>query len=226
MKYLLLLTLFLLSHLPANAVEWDKQTLEKSALDYIKSITKEPDNARLSFNISPIDPRIEIKACESKLRFKMRDKKNSKKKHIEVFCADKKQWKMYLSATIEEQFAVVSPTNSIAKGTLITEDDLNVIYLPEHKVRGLKFQNIEQLIGSKSKRRLSKGKPINQTDICMVCKGDAVTIIAQAGGLQIKTKGIAKSSGNILQQISVENKRSGKIITAQVKSLNKVVINL
>jgi flagella basal body P-ring formation protein FlgA len=225
MKYLFIISIFFPIHLPILAVEWDKQTLEKSALDFLQSTIEKPSNSKLLLSIYPIDPRVKIKSCESDLIFKIIDK-NRKKKHVEVFCADKKQWKMYLTASIEYQYGVVVPVNSIAKGTLITSDDLTLVYLPEHKVKGLKFQHVKQVVGSKSKRRLSKQKPINQTDICMICKGDDVTIIAQTGGLQIKTKGVAKSSGNISQQISVENKRSGKLITAQVKSLNNVIIHL
>jgi len=208
------------------AASWDRKSLEKSALDYLIESTATSEDSKLSFNISPIDPRIKIKPCALPLDFKIIDNNTNKRKNIEVSCADDNHWKMYLSATIEATFGVVVPVNTLAKGTLITTDDVKLIYLAENKVRGIKFQDTNQIIGSKSKKRLSKGKPINQSDICMICKGDPVMIIAKTGGLEIKTQGIAKSSGNKYQQISVENKSSGKLITAQVKSLNKVIINL
>lgn len=42
----------------------------------------------------------------------------------------------------------------------------------------------------------------------------------------IKTKGVALSSGNLHEQISVENSRSGRVIRPKVSAVNQVTINL
>ena len=225
-KPFLVFMLFLPLPFHTVATVWDSDAIEKLALDYLIEHTPEADNSKLNFSILPIDPRIKIKPCSMPLNLKVTDKNKRKKKHIEVTCPDANTWKMYLKANVEITYGVVIAVNALAKGALITSDDVELAYLAEHKVRGIKFQNTSQAIGSKAKKRISKGKAINQNDICMICKGDTVMIIAKTGGLEIKTQGIEKSTGNIYQQISVVNKRSGKLITAQVKSLNKVIINL
>jgi len=82
------------------------------------------------------------------------------------------------------------------------------------------------VIGSKAKRKISKGRAITRKNICMVCKGDNVSIIAHSKHFVIKTLGVALSNGSLGDQIRIKNVRSGKIISAKVKAINKVVINL
>ena len=88
------------------------------------------------------------------------------------------------------------------------------------------INNVKAIIGGKAKKRIAQGRPINLKNICLICKGDSVTIIAKSTGFTIKTQGKALSAGNLHQQIRVKNKQTGKIITAQVKAINQVVINL
>ena len=62
--------------------------------------------------------------------------------------------------------------------------------------------------------------------MCLVCKGDSVTITAKSPNFIIKTQGIALSSGNLNKQIKVKNTRSGKVIRSKITAINQVVIHL
>lgn len=67
---------------------------------------------------------------------------------------------------------------------------------------------------------------INLQHICMVCKGDLVTIFAKTGTLTIKTTGFALQDGNVGEQIRVKNQKSGKTISARVQDVKSVAVNL
>ena len=60
----------------------------------------------------------------------------------------------------------------------------------------------------------------------MVCKGDNVTIYAKTRTLTIKTTGVALQDGNVGEQIRVRNQKSGKTISARVKDVESVEVNI
>jgi flagella basal body P-ring formation protein FlgA len=53
-----------------------------------------------------------------------------------------------------------------------------------------------------------------------------VTIIAKSANFNIKTAGVALQNASFGEQVKVKNTRSGRTITAQVKAINQVIINL
>jgi flagella basal body P-ring formation protein FlgA len=67
---------------------------------------------------------------------------------------------------------------------------------------------------------------ISPRNICLVCKGESVTIIAKSNDFMIKTIGKALSDGSKGEEVKVRNSKSGRIINARVESVNKVIINL
>ena len=73
---------------------------------------------------------------------------------------------------------------------------------------------------------MQKDSAIYSNNVCIVCKGEMVTILANSSSFQIKTNGTALSDGTVGEQVRIKNNRSGKVISARVKAINKVVINL
>jgi flagella basal body P-ring formation protein FlgA len=85
---------------------------------------------------------------------------------------------------------------------------------------------MQQLIGTRLKRRVSKDYPIFGSNICVVCKGDTVSIIARTEQFQIKTVGEAVEDGNLGQQIRVKNTRSNKTVDAIVTHVGEVQVKM
>ena len=146
--------------------------------------------------------------------------------NVKISCSDSTPWQIYIPARIEQTFAVIIATTTIDKGVTLTNDNISVQYLPSNKIRGKKFTDIAALLGGKAEKRIGKGRPINTRNVCLVCKGDTVTITAKSATFTIKTQGIALSSGNLNNQIKVRNTHSGKIIRPQVTAINQVIIHL
>jgi len=195
-------------------------------LDFLKEKVSIPANGKVAITVANIDPRVIIKPCQKALVLNIPEKDIGRNVNVKITCDDSVSWFMYLPAKITKLFPVIVTRNSIAKGTTLTNDNISIQYLPENKIRGVKLTDINSVLGSKAKKRIGKGRAINKKNICLVCKGDAVTIIAKSSKFMIKTQGIALSSGTINQQIKVKNKRSGNIITPKVTAINQVTINL
>ena len=99
-------------------------------------------------------------------------------------------------------------------------------YVPINQIRHDVFHDIDDIVGTKVKRRVRSGVALASNLLCFVCKGDSVKILAQAGGLSIKTEGIAQQDGTIGETIVVKNIRSKKDITAKVIDIAQVTVSI
>jgi len=220
--------LFLVISFPSISIAstWDNAYIENFAKNYIYNNTEMPINGKKVINISKIDPRIIIKPCNSAIVANMPQNTTRRNITIKISCNDAKPWQIYLSAKIEIQIPALVAISEIAKGSTLDENNIGLSYIPQFKIRGETMTDKNLIFGSKAKRRISKGKLITHKSICLICKGDMVTIVAKSSSFTIKTQGIALSSGNLNEQISVKNKHSGKILRPKVKAMNQVIINL
>jgi len=216
----------ILYSLTSYSTTWDKAYLETFAKEYLEEKLSPPVGGKISISIASIDPRITIKPCQQKLTANIPEKTTSRNVNVKISCADSTPWKIYLPAKIEKTFPVIVASTTIEKGTTLSKDNISVQYLANNKIRGKKFTDITAILGSKSKKRIGKGRVINTKNVCLVCKGDSVTITAKSSSFTIKTQGIALSSGNLNKQIKVKNTHSGKIIRSKVTAINQVVIHL
>jgi flagella basal body P-ring formation protein FlgA len=123
-------------------------------------------------------------------------------------------------------FRVAVASVAIARGEIIDADDVEVVLRPKQFVRANFFEDTDILIGSRTKRTISLGMPVTSAMICMVCKGDKVTISANQSNLSISTSGIALEDGNMGDVIRVENSSSGKVLRARVSGVESVEVNL
>ena len=217
---------FVLFPLETLAATGDRAYIEAFAKTFLESQIPVPLDGKISINVSNIDPRVIIKPCQIPLRANIPENINRRNVNIKITCADSVPWQIYLPAKIKRTHAVVIATNIIEKGVTLSEQNIAIEYIASNKIRGEKLTNIAAVIGSKAEKRIGKGRTITRKNVCLVCKGDAITIIAKSDNFTIKTQGTALSSGNINQQIKVKNVRSGRVITPKISAVNQVTINL
>ena len=135
-------------------------------------------------------------------------------------------WQVYLSVAVDIQYQVAIATKTLASGELIDKNKVTLRYVSENSVRGTHFDSIDTILGTKTKKRIAKGYPIFEQNICFVCKGDAVKIIAETNSFSIRTNGTAQSDGNLHDTIRVMNNNSNKIIKAEVIGIGEVRVKM
>lgn len=208
------------------AGSFDGAYLESLAKDYLKDKIPPPKGGKIAITIAQLDPRIRIKPCQEVLKANIPENHSGRNVNVKISCNDSTPWKIYIPAKIEKTFAVLVATITIDKGMILSNSNIDIQYLASNKIRGKKLSNKTVVLGSKAIKRIGKGRAISRKNVCLVCKGDTVTIIAKSDNFMIKTRGVALSDGNIHQQIKVKNSRSGKIITPKVSAINQVTIHL
>jgi len=218
--------LLLIKQSIAAATELDRVFIEHFAKDYLTDQFPSTEEERVRISVSHLDPRIKIKPCKIPLTANISEKIRAINVNVKISCDESIPWKMYLSAKIEITKAVLVATSTISKGDKLDESNIELAYMAINRIRGDKLTDKNIIFGAKAKKRIAKGRTISKQSICLICRGDIVTIIASSNSFSIKTRGVALSSGNINEQIKVKNSRSNKIITPRVKTINQVVINL
>jgi len=226
-KLFLLFLFFLLIQQPVSvAEELDSTFIEHFAKRYLLEKFPSTEEQKVRITVAKLDPRIVIKPCKMPLTANIPEKNNSRNVNVKISCDESIPWKIYLSAKVEITEAVLIARSTISKGDTLNEQNVELAYIGINKLRGEKITDSSIIFGAKAKKRIGKGKTINKRSICLICKGDIVTIIASSKSFSIKTQGVALSSGNINEQIRVRNTRSNKIITPRIKAINQVIINL
>lgn len=218
--------LLLLASPLSFAVDYDRAYIESFVKRHLEDNVPPPTDGKIAIKVAAIDPRVTIKPCQIPLKANIPEKNTGRNVNVKISCDDSTPWKIYLTAKVTTTLPVLVAKKTINKGERINESNVGIAYIAENKIRGEKLNESTGILGAKAKRRIAQGRAINRKSICVVCKGDAVTIIAKSSNFSIKTQGLALSSGNLTEQIKVKNSRTGKVITPQVSAINQVVINL
>ncbi|MEW6983198.1 flagellar basal body P-ring formation chaperone FlgA [Colwelliaceae bacterium 6471] len=204
----------------------DRDYIEAFAKSSVEDSIVLPSKGKMEITVSSIDPRINIQPCNSPLQANIPENHNGRNVNVKINCEDSTSWQLYIPVRIHTMLPVLVASMGIDKGTVLDSSNMTIEYLDQNMIRGEIIDEIELISGARAKRKISNGSPISKSNICLVCKGESVTIMAKSKQLTIKTAGIALKDGSLGEQISVKNRRSGKTVIGRVEALNKVVINL
>ncbi|GEK10842.1 MULTISPECIES: flagellar basal body P-ring formation chaperone FlgA [Pseudoalteromonas] len=207
--------------------QYDNKALEQTAVDFVAPQVELDPDSQLSIFAIPLDSRIPTRVCQAPLvHSTAATPPFNTQVTVQIKCDDLQGWTQYVHVRIEHLFPVLVSATMLEKGRVITEDDIKVEMQPKRFRRVSYIEDRTLLIGSRSKRNIREGQAFTQSHICMVCKGDNVTIFAKSGGLVIKTQGEAMQDGNRGELITVKNTRSGKTLRARVIEVETVEVNL
>ena len=208
------------------ATVFDSEYIKNFAKMYVEDNTPTPERGILTVLPANIDPRIKIKPCSIPLRANIPEKVTGRNVNVKISCLGTTPWDFFLPVKVVTSIPVVVAASRLSKGSLLDSSNVVLALRDIRKIRGETVSSVAEIIGARSKRSLSKGTYLTKNNTCVVCKGQEVTITAQSADFNIKSLGIAQHNASFGEQVKVKNKRSGRIISAQVKTVNQVVINL
>ncbi|MFM5867680.1 flagellar basal body P-ring formation chaperone FlgA [Aeromonas caviae] len=184
-----------------------------------------PLDAQADVKAGTIDERLPLTRCEDALTIslpaKMEIRRNTT---VYLKCEGDKSWDLYLPVRVSIQKPYVTVAVPVAKGDILSEPMLTLAYQDQTLIRGDYLTDPTALIGVRSKRELKPGQPIRLTQVCVVCKGDQVTLSAENSSMQIKTMARALQDGSFGDMIRLVNTRSGRTVQGQVSAVGSVVV--
>jgi flagella basal body P-ring formation protein FlgA len=140
------------------------------------------------------------------------------------------EYTLPISAHIRLPELVMASSKQLAKGHILTEDDLIPIPLPRDVKAGVDecYTSVDQLIGKELKRTLSMNQAIRKADAgteTLVQTGDAIRIVVLAGDLAVESNGRALQSGGQDELIQVEEADFKGRLVARVVGPRMVEVN-
>ncbi|MFM5161977.1 flagellar basal body P-ring formation chaperone FlgA [Aeromonas rivipollensis] len=199
--------------------------MQEQAQTFVLDQLDVPLDAQAEVTAGTIDERLPLSHCEEGLTIslpaKMEIRRNTT---VYLKCEGDKPWDLYLPVRVSIQKPYVTVAAPVAKGDILSESMLTLAYQDQTLIRGDYLTDPAALIGVRSKRELKPGQPIRLTQVCVVCKGDQVTLSAENSSMQIKTMARALQDGSFGDMIRLVNIRSGRAVQGQVSAVGSVVV--
>jgi flagella basal body P-ring formation protein FlgA len=118
---------------------------------------------------------------------------------------------------------------SMAYDTVITEDDIGEIVVPQTQLRGDAIFNRDDLVGMTTKRSLNANQVVSQQDVTpplLVKRNDLVTIVYKKGSIQLSSKARSLANGSRGDNIQFINTTSKKAFEAKVTGPQMAEVNV
>lgn len=200
----------------------------QGVIDFVEAKVNPEQVESTRITVLPIDSRIKFYQCSSAIKYKLAsDRSFTRQFPVKVSCDEGiKPWKTYIQVVVSEMVEALVVTKNIAKGVRIDADMLKVALVDKFKVKARSISSIDSVLGGRAMRNISRGYQIGLQDVCLVCKGDDVSIIAKSGSMMIKTSGTAIENGAKGETIKVQNSSSQRIVKGVIGDLREIHVKL
>jgi flagellar basal body P-ring formation protein FlgA len=177
-----------------------------------------------------LDERLRLPACKSGLQSSLPYATNpGAKVTVAVRCTDVGGWNVYVPVAVETEITSLVLKYGVARGSSISAADVEV---RTQRVTGMGsafVTDIQQLTGVHTRRDLNAGTILTpallEADL-LVKRGQQVMLLASAGGIEVRSQGIALTDGSANERIRVKNLSSAKVVEGVVDSDSQVRVQL
>ena len=185
-------------------------------------------NTGTDVRVGMLDKRMKLANCDYPLEaFLRRGSKISSRTTIGIRCNGSKPWKIYLPVDVIVNREIWVARHSLPRGHLLTVDDLMLDTRDVSRMKSGYVADQATLVGQRLKSSILAGRELSLQLIVaddVIRRGQTVTLVVAAGGINIRVVGKALSDGAINQRIRVENLSSGRVIEGIVRSRELVEV--
>ncbi|MCX7036549.1 MAG: flagellar basal body P-ring formation chaperone FlgA [Proteobacteria bacterium] len=227
-KHLLWLTALLSLEASAHAIQ-DTAQLRQLASAHVRSLIPGGDGkATLHAQAAALDTRLRLPACPAPEAFLPPGTSTAARMTVGVRCTNP-FWTVYVPVTLETEMPVLVLRNAAAAGSALTSADveLRTQRLPGFTSRYV--SDITALQGRHLKNAAGPGTALT-TDLLvsdvLIKRGQRVTLVAAAGGLEVRVQGEAIADASPAGRVRVRNLDSQKVVEGQAESSDRVRLGM
>jgi flagella basal body P-ring formation protein FlgA len=193
-------------------------------------LTRLGGDARISYSIAGLDPRLAMPACAEPLAVEAREQRQlNARLNLQVSCRSGNGWSLFVPIEIAVLRPIVVAARPLAHGETLAAGDLQLVEHNVARLTGQYFTSPDEAVDMAVRRPLAQGAPVLGEQLqppLLVKRGDAVLITAAGSTIAVKMNGIAMTDGRRGEQIRVRNSSSGKIVAARVAATGVVEVTL
>lgn len=177
----------------------------------------------------PLDQRLRLAACGAPLNATLPPSARiGARVTVGVSCAQPR-WSVYISVGVESELPVLVVRNAAARGAALTAADVESRTLRVPGLATTYISSVAQLADRHLRLPAAPGTPLTVellvADI-LIKRGQRVTLVAQAGGFEVRALGEAIADATPAGRVRVLNLGSQKIVEGQVESRDLVRVAL
>jgi flagella basal body P-ring formation protein FlgA len=169
-----------------------------------------------------LDSRLRLGACDEPLEgFLPAGGHTLGNATVGVRCHGTKPWSLYVPVKVSIFDTVVVAARPLSRNHIIDDEDLNLAERNIAELRSGYITDTSQLIGKQSARSISIGAAITASmvkDPLQIKRGQRISLVTGAGGLDVRMAGEAMSDGAAGDRIQVRNLSSKRVVEGTVVS--------
>lgn len=167
-----------------------------------------------------LDPALQLPRCNGPLQGRANSGTT-----VEVSCTDPAGWRLFVPVKVRRAQAVVVLTRTVPAGTVISADAVSTESRDMGRVTGGSLAVPADAVGKTARRTLVAGAVLSPADLVavrLVRRGDTVTLVSGAGGIEVRASGRALGDAGESERLSVENLSSHRILQGYVGANGEV----
>jgi flagellar basal body P-ring formation protein FlgA len=209
-----------------SATSYSMSDLTTHTTTWLEQQAPDPSVNKLKIQVYPLDNRLPDKNCEQSLQTSLVNVQLQRQNTVRIQCPDTGGWQLFVSVKVSQLVNAVAVTRQLAAGSYLSNDLLVQTETDLLQSRGALVKEAQLIVGARTKKALNSGQIITQNDLCLVCKGDVVTIAGVSNGLSVTTQATALQDGTLGDEVRVQNLQSKRVVTAQITAVKRVEIKL
>ncbi|MFK7815386.1 MAG: flagellar basal body P-ring formation chaperone FlgA [Gammaproteobacteria bacterium] len=203
-------------------------SLHKAVLSFLETETQDSQDSEIS--VRDFDKRLRLHQCSAPLKaFWPMGNKRFGNTTVGVRCSGDKPWKIFVGAHIHIYKSVWVSNTGLNRNQIL---DLGSVSKEKRDITRLTSGYLlsdTPIAGMQIKRNIPSNHVLTNTMLDsqkMVKRGDRITIISRAGGIEVRATGVALSDGSKGERIRVKNTSSKREIEAYVSGRHLVLVTL
>ncbi len=195
--------------------------IRKTAQTFVQQrVPGEPNTVEVS--VGTLDPRLRLAACSEPLQASLPAGVVFKERvTVAVSCAGAQRWTVYVPVTIATNVTTLILRHAAARGARLTADDVEVRMSRVPGTSASYLTDVSQLKGATLKRPLGAGSVIPADALqgdSVIKRGQHVTLLASAGGFEVRAPGRALGDAQAAGRVRVQNLSSQAVVEGVVES--------
>lgn len=205
-------------------------SIRKAARQFIAEHTKTVYQQPAEINIGKLDSRLRLRQCNLPLDVYLpTGSRDLGRFTLGVRCSGQKPWSLHVPVTVTIYQKVIVTARSLPRGKILTGNDLKFAKHDKSKLPAGYMDELTEGVGMELKRQLSNGAPLTTSMIRkpkIIKRGQRVSIIARAGGMEVRMAGKALAHGAVGDRIRVLNMKSKKKIEGTVTPSGDIRVDI
>ncbi|MEJ1961969.1 MAG: flagellar basal body P-ring formation chaperone FlgA [Gammaproteobacteria bacterium] len=179
-------------------------------------------------NVGALDSRLRLVACAGGLKAALPPGATFRARMtVAVSCGGPTSWTVYVPVSIETQTSVLVLRHAATRGARLSAQDVEVQMRTVGGAGDDYLTDIGELEGRTLKRPLGAGAAVTAEAMvadAVVKRGQQVTLLAAAGGMEVRARGVAMNDAPAAGRVKAQNLSSGRIVEGVVETADVIRI--